>query len=124
IALNPSLVEGYNWYARFLSSMGRFEEALNMISRAYELDPLSPYTTVRFALVRWMAGNEVKERDLWIKAMEDHPDFARAHAGLALMDAVEGNKEAAIKHADDMIRISDEAFFRQFQSWVYALLGE
>lgn len=104
--------------------MGRFEEALSMSARAFELDPLSPFATVRFGLIHWMAGNEQKARELWMKTLEGHPNFARAYGGLALLDAMEGNKEFAIKSADTMIGISDEAFFRGFQGWVYALVGE
>jgi adenylate cyclase len=124
IALNPSLIEGYTWYARFLSSMGRFEEALSIMGRGYELDPLSPFTTVRFGLIHWMAGDDRKARELWKKTLESHPNFARAYSGLALLDAMAGNKTDAIKNADAMIRISNEAFFRTFQCWVYALLDE
>jgi len=45
IELNPNNAEAYTWYASFLSSMGRTEEALTLIQKSLELAPLSvgPY---------------------------------------------------------------------------------
>ena len=44
ISLNPSLAEGHVFYAWFLATMGRFGEAISEATRAYELDPVSPFT--------------------------------------------------------------------------------
>ena len=52
-----------------------------------------------------------------------HPNFARAHWFLAIFNATESKSEEAIKEADKMISISDEAVFREFQAQVFALLG-
>ena len=41
IELNPNYATAHHWYAQYLSSMGRHEEALSEIKRAQELDPLS-----------------------------------------------------------------------------------
>ena len=45
IELNPNNSEAYTWYATFLSSMGRTEEALSLNQKSIELAPLSigPY---------------------------------------------------------------------------------
>jgi hypothetical protein len=53
------------------------------------------------------------------------PAEKRIHlrVGLHLGDVVESKVEEAIKEADQMIHISDEALFRQFQALVYALVG-
>ena len=42
IELNPSYATAHNFYAMYLSYMGRHDEAIAEIGRAEELDPLSP----------------------------------------------------------------------------------
>ena len=42
IELNPNLALAHRWYAAYLRLMGRHEQAIAEISRARELDPLSP----------------------------------------------------------------------------------
>lgn len=41
IELNPNYATAHQWYAVYLSAMGRHEEALPEVKRALELDPLS-----------------------------------------------------------------------------------
>jgi len=45
LELNPSYVEGRDWYSIFLAEMGRTDEALAQAKKAQELDPLSPRAT-------------------------------------------------------------------------------
>jgi serine/threonine protein kinase len=47
IELNPNNSEAYTWYASFLASMGRIDEALSLSQKSIELAPLSigPYYT-------------------------------------------------------------------------------
>lgn len=42
IALNPNYPSAHQWYAEYLTAMGRFDEALDETRRAKEIDPLSP----------------------------------------------------------------------------------
>ncbi len=42
IELNPNLALAHRWYATYLRLMGRHEQAISEITRARELDPLSP----------------------------------------------------------------------------------
>ncbi|HEX8650483.1 MAG TPA: protein kinase [Pyrinomonadaceae bacterium] len=42
VELNPNYVMGRLWYCYFLGMAGRFDEALAQVSRALELDPLTP----------------------------------------------------------------------------------
>jgi len=123
VSLNPSLAEGHASYARFLAAMGRFVEAISEATRAFELDPVSPFTGIICSTVNWMAGKNDRARELFTRILEIYPNFARAHLGLALLNAMESRTEEAIKEVDKMISISDEALFREFQAQVYALVG-
>jgi len=123
VSLNPSLAEAHVWYAWFLAMMGRFGEALSEATRAYELDPVSPFTGTICGLVNWMAGKNDRARELCMEMLKINPNFARAHSILALLNATESKVEDAIKETDKMISISDEALFREFQAKVYAFVG-
>ena len=70
IELNPNNSEAYTWYATFLSSMGRKEEALVMSQKSLELAPLSIGPYYNGIIIRVDAGlfeeaevlmNKVKE---------------------------------------------------------------
>jgi adenylate cyclase len=123
ISINPSLAEAHDWYGRFMASMGRFDEALSEMSRAYELDPASPFVALRFGLVYWMAGDNERARDLLAKTVDRYPTFARARVVIAFIDAMEGKKDEALKGIDFAITLDDNAFFRTTQAMVLAYLG-
>jgi TolB-like protein/Tfp pilus assembly protein PilF len=123
ISLNPSLAEGHVFYAWFLAAMGRFDEAVSEATRAFELDPVSPLTGDVCGHINSMAGKNDRARELYMRVLALHPNFARAHLGLALLNALESKPEEAIKEVDKMISISDEALFREFQAQVYAMVG-
>jgi adenylate cyclase len=123
LSLNPSLVHARSAYAYFLANMGRFDEAISEMNRAYELDPVSPSTAWLCAVVSWMAGRGGRARELCMRTLKTYPDFARAHQLLALLYGMESKAEEAIKESDKMISISDEALFRESQAQVYALVG-
>ncbi|MBV9960385.1 MAG: tetratricopeptide repeat protein, partial [Acidobacteria bacterium] len=42
VMLNPNYAMGRSWYCYFLGMLGRFDEALAEVRRAYEIDPLTP----------------------------------------------------------------------------------
>jgi len=123
ISLNSSLVSGHAFYAWFLASMERFDEAISQVNRAYELDPASPFVGWICGNVNWMAGKNGRARELYARVLALHPNFARAYLGLALLNGTEGKAEEAVNEADKMITIANEALFREFQAQVYALVG-
>jgi adenylate cyclase len=124
IRLNPSLAEAHDWYGRFMASLGRFDEALAEMRRAYELDPASPFVMLRFGLVQWMAGDNKSARELFVRVAERHPTFVRAHVGLAFLNAMEGRKEEALRETEYIVTLDDSAFFRATQAMVLAYLGQ
>ena len=123
ISLNSSLAPAHYFYAYFLAVMGRLDEAILETNRAFELDPVSPFTGWICAVVSWMTGRNDSARDHCMRTLEMYPDFARAHQLLALLDGMESKAEEAIKESDKMISVSDEALFRESQAQVHALVG-
>jgi Tfp pilus assembly protein PilF len=83
IALNPNYATAHQWYAEFLVSQGRFEEALAEGRRAENLDPLAFIigTSVGDVLFFWRRYDEAIEQLRRVIAME--PTFAPARNDLA-----------------------------------------
>src|SRR5581483_11977568 len=44
IGLNPNYAHAHHWYSQFLSEVGRHDEAIAEIRRAFDVDPLTPRT--------------------------------------------------------------------------------
>jgi adenylate cyclase len=120
IGLNPSMAYAHDWYGRMLASLGRFDESMSEMGRAYELDPASPWIMTRLGHVNWMAGNNKVARGMFEKALGANPKFARARMGLAFINATEGKKEEATKEADAAVKTADEAYFQALRGIVHA----
>jgi tetratricopeptide (TPR) repeat protein len=78
IELNPSYATAYQWYALDLAGMGRIDEALEMMKRAQDLDPLSLIISLNVARVYYFARDYDRAIEQCRKALEMFPDFALA----------------------------------------------
>jgi TolB-like protein/Tfp pilus assembly protein PilF len=96
LALNPNYAPGHQWYAVFLASEGRFEEAVAQITRARELDPLS---LIIGDVVGWIYSLARRNDDAireFRKAIELDPRFYPTHYDLGLTYVEMGKYEDAI----------------------------
>ncbi len=50
IELNPNFATARQWYSELLSRLGRHDEALTEVKKAYELDPFSPAVNMNVGL--------------------------------------------------------------------------
>jgi eukaryotic-like serine/threonine-protein kinase len=83
IELNPNYATARHWYAEYLLSMNRKDEALAEIKRAQELDPLSLIINSVTGLVFREKGDYDKAVEQLKKTIEMDPNFSRAHLFLA-----------------------------------------
>ena len=106
LELNPNYATARQWYAEFLRSSGRFDEALVELKRAQVLDPLSPVMNSSLGVSYYYA----RQYDLVIeqnqKALEIDPDFTAAHFGLGLAFEQKGMYEEAIAEFQRAIELS------------------
>jgi len=96
LELNPNYAPGHQWYAVFLASEGRFEEAVAQITRARELDPLS---LIIGDVVGWIYSLARRNDDAireFRKAIELDPRFYPTHYDLGLTYVDMGKYEEAI----------------------------
>ena len=84
IELNPNYATAHQWYAEYLSSMGRHAEAIAEIERAHELDPLALSINVALG-ARYHLARKYDDavRQLLI-TVEMYPKFSRAYFRLGL----------------------------------------
>jgi tetratricopeptide (TPR) repeat protein len=79
IQLQPNDATTHQWYAEFLSAMGRHDESLAEIRRAQQLDPPSPIINVIAAQVHFFARQYDHAIEQGRKTLELDPDFYIAH---------------------------------------------
>ena len=79
IALKPGYATAHEWYALFLALHERLDEALNEISTAYRLDPLSPSINTGMARIYHFRKEYTKSLLQINKTIEMEPDYAEAY---------------------------------------------
>jgi len=115
--LNPSFATAHHWFALYLAAMGRSEEALVMIGRAQNLDPLSLIIATAAARVMHFG----KQYDAAIaqcqRVLDMEPHFAEAHLDLGMAYLEKDETDNAIQHLKKAAELSPERIL------VLALLG-
>jgi serine/threonine protein kinase/Tfp pilus assembly protein PilF len=94
IELNPNYATAHQWYAEFLTSMGRFDEALDEIHKAQMLDPLSPIISTVEILVLYHARQYDRALESAQKVLELDPNFGPPHIWSAFIYKQKQNYDA------------------------------
>ncbi len=102
LELNPSYVVAHQWYAIFLSDMGRHQEAIAEIERAIQLDPLSVNVNTAAAVVLYFARQFDAAEKQAKNALELDPSFYPAHSWLADVYQATDAYEAAFQEREKM----------------------
>jgi TolB-like protein len=79
VELRPSYANAHHWYALYLGTRGRSEEALREIRRARELDPLSPTITSNVAATYFTSHRYDEALAAVDEAIAMHPEFRTSH---------------------------------------------
>jgi tetratricopeptide (TPR) repeat protein len=93
--LNPGHAPSRQWYAMFLASRARFDEALDQMTRALELDPLSLIIHSGIGRILHFAGRLDEATTQFEHVLQTNPGFAQAHIDLALTRMARGELAAA-----------------------------
>ena len=95
LALNPGHAPSRQWYAMFLASRSRFDEALAEMKRALELDPLSLIIQSGIGRILHFAGRIDEAVIQYEHVLQTNPEFAQAHIDLALTRMARGELQLA-----------------------------
>ncbi|GAG23814.1 unnamed protein product, partial [marine sediment metagenome] len=96
IELNPRYPTAYNWYAGFLASQGRDDEAMEQIGRAHQLDPGSLIINRDLGAFYYWTGQTERALDQLRRTVQMDPLFAPAHAHLGRIYVDAGMYDEAI----------------------------
>lgn len=109
IALNPNYANAYNYYAGFLMSRGRVDEAIAASNRARELDPLSLAISVQrgFLLENARRYDEAIEQLQSVVALDQN--HYQAYWMLGHTYAVSGRYDQGVESAEKAVELSGRA---------------
>jgi DNA-binding winged helix-turn-helix (wHTH) protein/tetratricopeptide (TPR) repeat protein len=96
IAQDPHYAPARQWYARYLSQMGRFAEALAEIERARQLDPLSLACQVTMGQILYLAREYDQAIEQCQETIEMNPDFGQPYKVMSMAYAQKGMYDEAI----------------------------
>jgi len=125
LALNPNYATGHEWYADYLRSMGRWEEARREIELAHRLDPLSPPINVMMCFSFYYERRYKEAIDYAEHLRAQHPDLAATGCEASALMAI-GDIDGAMKLLKEKRPISASApyprdpqkFFAAAASWL------
>src|SRR5207247_2691814 len=120
IAVDRNYATAHHWYAEYLNHAGRFDEALQEIGRAEQLDPLSPIIATDHGKILHYARRQADAVEQLKRVLHDYPTFAEAHNYLTRAYAAAGRYDealAAIARGGDKSRLK---FVPQFRGYVLA----
>ena len=109
IEFDPSTTLSRILYANFLTSMGRFEESIELGRRTLELDPVSPEVYNELAWAFWRAGRDEEALELYEEGLEIDPDFPQSHGLLADFYLKRGESDKAMEHLAEVAGILERA---------------
>ena len=100
LQLNPNYVTAHQWYAYFLASRERFDEALAHITRAQELEPVSQSVSADVGEIYYWARRYDPAIDTLNAAIEIEPGFAMARNILGLTYLKAGRLHEALQELE------------------------
>lgn len=128
VALSPNYATAQQWYALYLASQARFDEAKQEMSKAVELDPRSPNLHADFGQILYFARDYNEAITECRKALELDPNFIFAHQYLHSIYAKKNMYAEAVEEVlvSERIggRISDEAINSKREVFLKAGWGE
>ncbi|MCM3905603.1 MAG: protein kinase [Pyrinomonadaceae bacterium] len=106
IELNPNYPVAHQWYAIYLSVVGRQREALSEIRRAQELDPLSLSINTWLGRILAFSGQSDQAVEQMRKTLEMDPNFILAHFRLGSLYEEKGMYDEAISEFREVLRLT------------------
>ncbi len=125
IELNPNYATAYHWYAITLLYMGRSDEAIAMIQRAHEIDPMSSVITSTLAWMQQSRKNYQAsiETELGLVALD--PSFGLAYDTLGLSYLKTGRSQEAVTTLEKAVQLTDRySFILCNLGYAYAATGK
>ena len=125
LELNPNYSTGYHWYSEYLAFLGRFDESVKQIERAYDLDPESLVINTARGYPYMRAGRCDTAIEYFQKALEMERSFPLAHFYLGKCYVEKAQFDDAIReHTAAIGDTGDSAIFMAALGYAYAASGK
>jgi serine/threonine protein kinase/Tfp pilus assembly protein PilF len=106
LELDPNSADTYDLYGRLCSAQRRFDEAIALLRRAQEMDPLAHRLDVATTLLR--AGRYTEAAIRAESALAFEPELDRAHATLGWALLKNGNADAGLASLERAVSLSPD----------------
>lgn len=97
IAIDPRYARAYHVQAFAFMIKGRYDESIDSINRASELDPLNLVIQTDKGELLWTAGRVDEAFEIWRKTLELDPNFIMALEHRAIASEILGDDASAIE---------------------------
>src|SRR6266403_31926 len=125
LTLNPAYSRAHTFYAFYLSSLGRSEEALEVAKRALDLDPASPAVSHSLAVQLYLARKFDRAIEQAYDTLEMDGNFAISYAVLGEVYLAKGMYREGLPALEKYSTLSRRsATSLAFLAYSYARLGE
>jgi TolB-like protein/Tfp pilus assembly protein PilF len=108
LELNPGYAQAHQYYADFVKSFGRFDEALGEMKKALTLDPLSYSINTGIGHVLYLSRQYDLAVDQYRKVVESDPSFVPARLWFGRPYLQKGMFKEAIEQVEEAVKLSHE----------------
>jgi serine/threonine-protein kinase len=123
LELNPNSADTYDYYGRMLSALERYDEAIAVLIRAQELDPVAHRVDVATAFLR--AGRYDEALRAASAAIELDPQYARGHSTLGWAYLKKGLSAEGLAELKQSVALApDSTNWLAQLGQAYGLVGE
>ncbi len=124
IQLNPNYATAHQWYGNsFLTSLGRFDEAIREGERSIQLDPLSLVINTDFGSTLVLARRYDEAIAQLRRTLALDPNFAYAHWNLGVPLYLKGDVTGAISEFEKAASLDDDPYVEGLLGRAYAETG-
>jgi serine/threonine-protein kinase len=109
LELNPKYATAHQWYASYLTQMGKYDLARREIEQAQALDPLSPIISANSGLYLYYAHKHDEAIEQYRKTLEINSEFGVAHYYLGLAYLQKKEYDTAIAEFKSVMKSAGEA---------------